>query len=137
MMVRSEKKSWFAFALYVLVAGLIVATAASCASSPKGGSAKYKAGTYKASAQGIHGDIEVAVKFSSTAILEVKILKNAETAGLGDVALTTLAEQIVKGQTLAVDTVSGASVSSEALLAAVEECVKQAGGDLAALKTKK
>lgn len=116
---------------------LLVASTMACAGSPAKSSALYKAGTYTASAPGIHGDIEVQVKFSATAILEVKILKSEETQGVGDVALTTVADEIVKGQTLNVDTVSGASVSSQAVLDAVEDCVKQAGGDVAALKAKK
>ena len=36
-------------------------------------------------------------------------------------------------QSLAVDTVAGATNTSKAILAAVEDCVKQAGGDVEAL----
>src|SRR5690606_32598432 len=54
----------------------------------------------------------------------------------GDTALDTMKERILSGQSLAVDTVSGATVSSEAILVAVEKAVKEAGGDVEALKNK-
>lgn len=41
---------------------------------------------------------------------------------------------IVENQSLAVDTVSGATNSSNAILTAVADCVAQAGGDVEALK---
>ena len=47
-----------------------------------------------------------------------------------------LAKGIVDGQSLKLDTIAGATVSSKALLSAVEDCVKQAGGDVDALKNK-
>jgi fumarate reductase flavoprotein subunit len=109
---------------------------AACSSTPKA-SGGYKAGSYTAKGQGIHGEVLVSVKFSESAILEVKVLKNEETQGIGDAALQKIADQIVKGQSLDIDVVSGASISSKAILAAVEDCVKQAGGDVAGLKAKK
>lgn len=48
--------------------------------------------------------------------------------------MESLIASIVERQTLAVETVSGATMSSNALLRAVESCVEQAGGDLAALQ---
>jgi Uncharacterized protein conserved in bacteria len=111
--------------------------ALACASSPSSGKTPYKAGTYTATGSGVHGDVEVSVNFSNTAILEIKILKSEETQGLGDEALAKVSDEIIKGQSLDVDVVSGASMSSKALLDAVEGCVKKAGGDPAALKAKK
>ncbi len=43
-------------------------------------------------------------------------------------------ERIIEKQSLAVDTVTGATATSRAILAAVEDCAVQAGGDLTALK---
>lgn len=39
----------------------------------------------------------------------------------------------MEGQTLAVDAVAGATVTSTAILTAVADCVTQAGGDAAAM----
>ena len=94
----------------------------------------YKAGTYSAAAQGREGAVKVEVSFSATKITGIKIIGESETAGLGDAALEKVKKQILDGQTLAVDTVAGATYSSKALLDAVESCVKQAGGNVEALK---
>ena len=98
-------------------------------------SAAYTAGTYTASAAGKNGDVTVEVVFSDTAIESVTVTEHQETAGLADPALERIPEAVVEGQTLAVDTVAGATITSEAILTAVADCVTQAGGDVAALQT--
>ncbi|MGI5928529.1 FAD-dependent oxidoreductase [Pseudoflavonifractor sp.] len=98
-------------------------------------SAAYTAGTYTASAVGKNGDVTVEVVFSDTAIESVTVTEHQETAGLADPALERIPEAVVEGQTLAVDTVAGATITSEAILTAVADCVTQAGGDVAALQT--
>lgn len=57
-----------------------------------------------------------------------------ETAFISDRALTELPEAIVENQSLAVDTITGATLSSMAVLAATEDCVRQAGGNPSDLK---
>lgn len=86
----------------------------------------YKAGTYKGVGQGIHGAIELTVKVDTNKILEINITKMGETAGLGDKAVQKVAEDIVKNQSLNVDTVTGATVSSNAVIDAVKNALKQA-----------
>ena len=96
----------------------------------------YTAGIYKATTNGHNGDLTVEVEFSKDAIVSVKVLEHAESAGISDPALERIPTEVVDGQTLNVDTVSGATVTSKAVLTAIEDCVKQAGGDAEALKTK-
>lgn len=97
----------------------------------------YTAGTYTASANGNNGPVTVEVVFSANAIERVNVTEHSETAGICDVAIERIPQSIVDGQTLAVDVVSGATNSSKAILAAVESCVLQAGGDVEMLKQKK
>lgn len=96
--------------------------------------AKYKAGAYTATAKGHNGDVNVEVVFDDTSIVSIKVLEHAETAGIGDIAIDRIPEEIATGQTLAVDSVTGATFTSEAILAAVEDCIKQAGGNVEDLK---
>ena len=98
---------------------------------PTGG---YTAGTYTASADGRNGPVTVAVTFSNTAITKIEIVSHAETAGISDAAFDTIPAAIVEYQSLGVDAISGATLSSDAILNAVADCVKQAGGDVEALK---
>ena len=110
--------------------------ACSPAGSTEGGTA-YKAGTYTAVAKGHNGDVKVEVEFSDAAILSIKIVEHSESAGISDVPMKRIPEEVIEGQTLAVDTVAGATVSSKAILAAIEDAVKQAGGNVDALKANK
>ncbi|MDF2950273.1 MAG: fumarate reductase/succinate dehydrogenase flavoprotein domain protein, partial [Sedimentibacter sp.] len=105
--------------------------------TPANEEASYKAGTYTATVKGHNGDLKVEVELNDTSIVSVKVLEHAETAGIGDAAIERIAAEITEDQTLAVDTVAGATVTSKAVLAAVEDCIKQAGGDVEGLKVKK
>ncbi len=97
----------------------------------------FQAGTYTASANGKNGPIEVEVVFSDDKIETVTVNGQNETEGISDGALASIPDKIVAKQSLAIDVVSGASLSSEAILTAVEDCVKQAGGDVDSLKISK
>ena len=95
----------------------------------------FAAGKYTSSRDGKNGPVAVEVEFSENSIVSVTVGEHTETAGLADPAIERIPEAIVTGQTLNVDTVSGATLTSNAILEAVEDCVTQAGGDVEALKT--
>ena len=92
------------------------------------------AGTYEAEAQGMMGMVKVAVTVSENAIENVEVIAQNETVGLADAALNTVPGAIVEAQSLAVDTASGATVTSKAILAATEAALTAAGADIEALK---
>ncbi len=97
----------------------------------------FKAGTYTASVAGHNGDIKVEVEVDSEAILSVDILEHKESPGISDPAIERIPKAIVDGQSLAVDAISGATITSKAIVAAVTEALKQAGADIEALSVKK
>lgn len=94
----------------------------------------YTAGAYTAQANGNNGPVTVEVEVSDAEILSVKVTEHAETAGLSDTPIERIPAKIVEGQTLAVDTVSGATNTSNAILKAAEDALAQAGADIEALK---
>lgn len=96
----------------------------------------FKAGTYTGEAAGHYGPVPVTVTFSETEILDITVGENIETAGLANPAFERLTNEILSGQTLAVDTVSGATNSSRGFIAAVEMAVEMAGGNVQALKSR-
>ena len=102
--------------------------------APSAQAGAYAPGTYTASAPGLKGDVTVSVTFSADKIDAVEVTEQQETEGIGTTAVDKLPGAIVAAQSLGVDVVSGATVTSEAILAAVADCVKQAGGDVDALK---
>lgn len=98
----------------------------------------YTAGTYTATAKGKIADITVEVTFTENAIADVKVVSHNETLGLGYGVSTAPIDmfpgQIVANQTLAIDVVTNATVTGNAILAAVGDAVNQAGGDAEVLK---
>lgn len=94
----------------------------------------YTAGTYTAQANGNNGPVTVEVTVSDSAIEKVTVVDHAETPGICDVPIERIPAKIVEGQTLAVDTVSGATNTSRAILAAAAAALAQAGADVEALK---
>ncbi len=91
-------------------------------------------GTYRASASGINGAVTVSVTLSADRIETVEVVSHKETEDIGTVAAARLPEAIVRSQSTHIDAVSGASMTSKAILTAVEDCLTQAGADPAALK---
>lgn len=93
----------------------------------------YTPGTYTSFFPGQNGPVPVTVTFSQDRIESVVVGENKETIGIGQTAVKNLPGRIVAAQSLGVDMVSGATVSSVAIMSAVADCVKQAGGDAAKL----
>lgn len=90
-------------------------------------------GTYEAEAQGFGGMVSVSVTVSESEITEVAITGDAETPTLGGIAVDTMDDAILAAQTPNVDGVSGATVTSSAIIAAATEALEAAGADIAAL----
>ena len=91
---------------------------------------KMTPGTYEAVVHGFHDGLHVEVSVSEDAILSVKVRENDETIGVGSFAFPVLEEQIVAYQSLA-DGVSGATLTSNGIFAAVADCLTQAGANSA------
>ncbi len=102
-----------------------------------GNKAKFEPGTYQGGAPGIHGeDVVLEVTVDKSSIKEIKVIENHETPGVSDAAFDRIIKAIIDGQTLDVDTVAGATYSSNAIIGAVEEALGKAGADMEALATK-
>lgn len=116
--------------LLLLCAALISSCALGCAEPA------YQAGTYTATAYGMGGKYPITMTFSDDEILSIDASQNQETLMLGTEAVRILSERILENQSLDLDAVTAATVSSYAFIRGVEDCVKQAGGDIEALKAK-
>jgi len=94
----------------------------------------FTAGTYTGEAYGNISTIIVNVTVSETTIEAIEVTTQNETPGLYDAALEGVVSQILEYQTLAVDTVTGATASSNGIIAAVTNALENSGADLTALK---
>lgn len=86
-----------------------------------------KDGTYSDTRVGMFGEITVTVKISGGKIAEVSQTNELETTYVGVAAMeNTLIPAVIEQQTPAVDTVSGATRTSDAFRTAVQTCCEQA-----------
>lgn len=90
------------------------------------GTGDYNPGVYSATASGMNGDVKVNVTFSETSITGVQVLEHSETEGIGDNAVNELPGLIVRKQSVEIDGISGATMTSNAIKEAVADCIAQA-----------
>ena len=103
-------------------------TLASIALAEEAGAA-YADGTYSSVQTGMGGDFTISVTIAGGAISAVEVGENAETQGIGSKAIEQLPALIVEANgTKGVNGVSGASITSKAILTGVEDCLAQASG---------
>ena len=88
-------------------------------------------GSFEGSTPGRNGDIKVSVTVDADGTISaIEVLESEETAGIGDTAMEQLIKDIVENQSIAVDSVSGATITSEGFLAAVEAALVSGGLDV-------
>ena len=79
--------------------------------------------------QGIDGDVVVQVEADATTIYDVQVLEQNETPGLGSVAAEQLPGKIVEANSIAIDGISGATVTSDAIKDAIRQALTENGID--------
>ncbi len=89
-----------------------------------------KSGKYEVKAKG-HGSsfMPMEVTIDEDKIAAISIDSSGETRGVADEVFKCLPKQIVDNQTLNVDTVSGATISSHGVIDGVAQAIDEAGGD--------
>ena len=88
----------------------------------------YTPGTYSATATGM-GTVTVTATFDENSLIDVVLDVSEETAAIGQVAAEELKAQVMAAGSADIDGVSGASLTSEAVRKALNNCFAQARGD--------
>lgn len=123
------KKSVKRILAIALATGIMVSVTACSKGDDTGASGEgYTAGTYVGKANGNNGEIKVEVTVADGKISDVKVLEHSETKGLGDSAMETIGSIIKESNSTNIETVTGATVSSKAMMEAVKDALRQAGG---------
>ena len=87
----------------------------------------YTDGSYTATAAGYLSEVTVTVTITGGKVTGVTADASGETPALGGAAAQQLAQQLTEtGSTSGVDAVSGSTLTSNAVLAAMEDCMAQA-----------
>lgn len=91
-------------------------------------------GTFFGKAIGHGGPLTVKLITQNNKIKDVKVVEQKESPAVADFVMREIPKQIVKQQTLAIDAISGASVTSKAVLQATGNALEAAGGDVISWK---
>lgn len=130
-MRKSMQLKAVAFAAAAALMG--VSGMASASEAAQTAPSTFKPGTYTAQVNGHNAPLTVQVTVGKNRIEKIDYSKNLETIGVGRVALDIVSKKILDHQSVGVDAVTGATISSFALMQGVKDCLKQAGGDMTAL----
>lgn len=88
-----------------------------------GGSASYEDGTYTGEAEAHNGPLTVEVTVTDGEISNVEVTDHVESDGIADPAIEQIPDDIVSNNSTDVDSVSGATVTSDAIKEAVDNAL--------------
>lgn len=120
----------------VLLALLLALSVAGCsapADKPTENTPKYTEGTWSSEVDAMKGKMTVTVTTTTDAITAVEV-EHVDTPTIATTAIDRITTAIVEKQTLAIDNVSGATVTSMAVKRGAEEALKLAGANVESLK---
>jgi fumarate reductase flavoprotein subunit len=121
------------FAIFLTMA--LIVSLAGCTNTPSQG-VNLKPGVYLGTSQGRNGPLTVEVGIEKSGIKTIRVVQHEETNIISAPSLERVPANIVEYQSLQMDTITGCSISQGAIIAAVSECIKEAGGDPAAWRNK-
>ena len=89
-----------------------------------------KSGKYQVRAKG-HGSesMPMEVTIEDDKIKDIEIDSSGETKGVADEVFNRLPKQIIDNQTLNVDVVSGATISSHGVVDGIAQAINESGGN--------
>lgn len=100
---------------------------------PISGESIYYPGIYEGSARGYGGQVKVTVEMTEHEIKDIKITAPDETPEIGKAVAVKLSKDIWMKQSHSIDSVSGATMTSNAVKKALAECMRGAAKDGTAL----
>lgn len=110
-----------------LISLLMVATLTLSGCSKPTAPTEVKETSYSATANGYGGELKVEVVMIGTEIKDVKLVESKESSPVINRAFPVIKERILSAQSPIVDSVSGATYSSNAIKMAVADATKQGG----------
>lgn len=88
---------------------------------------KWVDGQYEGSAEGLHGEVVMSVTVANGKITTIDVVSQSETEGISDLAFVEIPKEIIDEQSIEdVDTVTGATISSNAVIGAITVALEKA-----------
>lgn len=129
------RKRIVAFALASVMALSLIGCGASSSSTAASSSTAGVSGDFTGTAKGMGGDVTVTLTLTDSKITGCSIEGAGETAGIGDLAMEKLSAAIAENGSIAVDAVSGATITSNAVIEAATAAITAAGLNAEDFKT--
>ena len=90
--------------------------------------------SYTASGEGFGGEVVVTLTVEDGVLTDVEITGDSETQGIGSRAVESLPQAMMEANSVEVDGISGATVTSGAILSAAAAALRESGATLEAVK---
>ena len=122
------KKSKILISLVLACMMLLSACGGSApAATTEAATAAPAAASYTGTAQGMGGEVSVTLTIENGVITDCVAVGDKETDGIGSVVIAQFPEQVVAGNTINLDAVSGATITSNAFIEAAKAALTAAG----------
>ncbi len=113
----------------IALSAMLAASMVGCSTSSSSSASEiYTAGTYTGEAEGHSSTVTVTVEVSSDAIENVTLDVSGETENIGGAIADDMQQAILDAQSADIDTVSGATETSSAIIRALQSALDQAAG---------
>ncbi|MDI9476028.1 MAG: FMN-binding protein [Natronincolaceae bacterium] len=118
-----DKRQKIALVLLPILAIIILIGGTFISNRNKGAAKTYTDGIYIGEGEGLGGAIKVEVEVSGGKITSIDLLEHNESPGYSDPAIEQIPKAIIDAQSTEVDIVSGATLSSNGIIEAVENAL--------------
>lgn len=92
--------------------------------------------TYSSIAKGFGGDVEVSVTLDGDKITDIAVVGEKETEGIGTKAIEELPKMILESNSTDIDSIAGATITSDAIKEATNSAINQSTSNLATKDSK-
>lgn len=107
-------------------------TASAAASSSAASSGSLTPGTYTGTASGVCDDVTVELEVSEDRIVSARVTHVNDYPVISDKAAEWVSQEVVDKQSVAVDALTGATLTSAAIMTAYRDALSKAGDDISA-----
>lgn len=87
-------------------------------------------GVFEGVGAGRAGNITLNTYLRNGSIVDIEVTDSPETATISEIAISRVSKDIIRNQSIAVDAVTGATLSSMGVINAVKDALESAGADL-------
>lgn len=88
---------------------------------------KEVSGVFEGVGHGLLGDISVSVSIKKNKIIHIDVIEYSDTPGYSDTVFDYLPGKVIYENSTQVDSIAGATITSQAFLEAVDNALKKAG----------